>query len=175
MNKKTIDTVPGRNSKASLVLSKQLRQLLREPNDHFSVGLVDESNIFQWEVMIVGPRDTLYEGGIFKSHLCFPKDYPDNPPTMRFISEMWHPNISPEGRVCISILHHPNAENFGYEDPSQRWSPVHSVETIVMSVISMLSDPNIDSPANVDAAIEMRTSYESYKKRVRALAQKTLE
>lgn len=163
------------SSKAVLVLSKQLRQLLREPNDHFSVGLVNESDIFLWELLIVGPRDTLYEGGLFKATLKFPANYPDSPPSMRFLSKMWHPNIASNGLVCISTLHHPSAENYGYEEPSQQWSPVHSVETIVMSVISMLSDPNCESPANVDAAIEMRNNYESYKKRVRHLAQKTLE
>lgn len=168
--------VAGKQStqRAILVLSRQLRELMRHPNDHFSVGLVDESNVFLWEVLIVGPRETLYEGGLFKAQLSFPGTFPDNPPSMRFTCPMWHPNIAPNGLVCISTLHHPNAETYGYEDASQRWSPVHSVETIIMSVISMLSDPNCESPANVDAAVEMRNDYEAYKRRVRALTQKTL-
>ncbi|XP_027196478.2 uncharacterized protein LOC113790968 [Dermatophagoides pteronyssinus] len=162
-------------NKAIIILNNQLRQLLKKPNDHFSVGLVDESNIFLWEIMIVGPRDTLYEGGLFKAQLQFPSNFPDSPPKMRFLSEMWHPNISKSGDVCISILHNPNLQTFGYEENLQRWAPVYSVETIVMSVISMLSDPNVESPANVDAAIQMRNHPDEYAKQVRFFTQKTLE
>ena len=57
------------------------------------------------------------------------------------------------GDVCISILHEPGEDRFGYEDSSERWLPVHTVETIMLSVISMLSDPNDESPANLDAAV----------------------
>ena len=57
------------------------------------------------------------------------------------------------GDVCISILHEPGEDRYGYESAAERWLPIHTVETIVMSVIAMLSDPNCDSPANVDAAV----------------------
>ncbi|KAK7499074.1 hypothetical protein BaRGS_00009621, partial [Batillaria attramentaria] len=95
---------------------------------------------------------TLSEGGCFKAHLNFPKEYPNRPPKMKFVSEMWHPNIDPEGNVCISILHEPGDDKYGYEKASERWLPIHTVETILVSVISMLADPNDESPANVDAA-----------------------
>ncbi|KPM07020.1 Ubiquitin-conjugating enzyme-like protein 1 [Sarcoptes scabiei] len=72
---------------------------------------------------------------------------------MRFLTEIWHPNIDKNGNVCISILHEPGDDRFGYEKASERWLPVHTVETILISVISMLADPNDESPANVDAAI----------------------
>lgn len=57
------------------------------------------------------------------------------------------------GDVCISILHEPGEDKWGYEKPEERWLPVHTVETILLSVISMLADPNDESPANVDAAV----------------------
>jgi hypothetical protein len=57
------------------------------------------------------------------------------------------------GDVCISILHDPGEDKWGYERPEERWTPVHTVETIIVSVISMLADPNEQSPANVDAAV----------------------
>lgn len=98
---------------------------------------------------------TFSEGGFFKTELQFPKDYPNKPPKMRFISEIWHPNIHPNGDVCISILHDPGEDKWGYERPEERWLPIHTVETIIMSVISMLSEPNTESPANVDAAVSM--------------------
>jgi ubiquitin-conjugating enzyme E2 G1 len=61
--------------------------------------------------------------------------------------------VGPAGDVCISILHEPGDDQFGYESASERWLPVHTVESILLSVMSMLSDPNIESPANIDAAV----------------------
>ena len=61
--------------------------------------------------------------------------------------------VHKDGEVCISILHEPGEDKYGYEHASERWLPVHTVETILMSVISMISDPNDESPANVDAAV----------------------
>lgn len=54
--------------------------------------------------MIIGPNDTLYEGGFLRAELVFPPEYPLLPPKMRFLTKMWHPNIYDDGTVCISIL-----------------------------------------------------------------------
>ena len=55
--------------------------------------------------------------------------------------------------MCISILHEPGEDAYGYEDAGMRWLPIHTIETILISVISMLADPNDESPANVEAAV----------------------
>jgi ubiquitin-conjugating enzyme E2 G1 len=138
---------------SALLLRKQLAELNKNPVEGFSAGLIDDNDIYRWEVLIIGPPDTLYEGGFFKCHLYFPKEYPLRPPKMKFVTEIWHPNIDKNGDVCISILHEPGDDKFGYEKASERWLPVHTVETILISVISMLADPNDESPANVDAAV----------------------
>ncbi|GJJ68205.1 ubiquitin-conjugating enzyme E2 G1 [Entomortierella parvispora] len=158
-----------------LLLKKQLRELTQNPVDGFSAGLVDDENIFLWEIVIVGPQDTLYEGGFFKALLTFPLEYPLLPPKMRFTSEMYHPNVYPSGEVCISILHPPGEDTYGYEQASERWSPVHTVETILVSVISMLSSPNDESPANLEAAKELRENYPAFKKKVQRLARRSAE
>lgn len=64
-------------------------------------------------------------------------------------------SVDKNGDVCISILHEPGEDKYGYEKPEERWLPIHTVETIMISVISMLADPNGDSPANVDAAVSV--------------------
>ena len=99
-----------------------------------------------------GPDGTPFEDGVFVAQLLFPTDYPMSPPKMKFISEIFHPNVYRDGRVCISILHTPGDDPLGYESPNERWSPVQSVEKVLLSVVSMLSEPNDESPANVDAA-----------------------
>jgi len=161
----------------TLLLRRQLAELTKHPVEGFSAGLVDESNLYEWEIMIIGPADTLYESGFFKARLTFPPEFPDLPPKMRFITPMWHPNIYVNGDVCISILHAPGHDQYGYEDAGERWMPVHSVESILLSVISLLSSetPNLDSPANVDAAKEVRTDFAAYKKKVRRLVRRSAE
>ncbi|CAG5919565.1 unnamed protein product [Menidia menidia] len=139
---------------SALLLRKQLAELNKNPVEGFSAGLIDDDDIYKWEVVIIGPQDTLFEGGFFKAYLTFPYDYPLRPPKMKFITEIWHPNVAKNGDVCISILHEPGEDKFGYEKPEERWLPIHTVETIMISVISMLADPNSDSPANVDAAVK---------------------
>jgi len=161
----------------TLLLRRQLAELTKHPVEGFSAGLVDDSNLYEWEILIIGPPDTLYEGGIFKARLTFPPEFPLLPPKMRFITPMWHPNIYLDGLVCISILHAPGDDQYGYEDAGERWMPVQSIESILLSVISLLSSekPNLDSPANVDAAKEVRTDFPAYKKKVRRLVRRSAE
>lgn len=161
----------------NLILRRQLLDLSKNPVEGFSAGLVDDSNLLEWEVVIIGPVDTLYEGGFFKARLSFPPEYPLLPPKMKFLTPMWHPNIYPDGGVCISILHPPEDDQYGYEDAGERWLPVHGVESILMSVISLLSSdtPNTDSPANVDAAKEVRNDIRGYRKKVRRLVRESAE
>jgi len=94
---------------------------------------------------------------------------------MKFITEIWHPNIDKSGNVCISILHEPGDDKYGYEKASERWLPVHTVETILISVISMLADPNDESPANVDAAKEWREQPAEFKRKVARCVRKSQE
>ncbi|CAN1282930.1 Ubiquitin-conjugating enzyme E2 7, partial [Linum perenne] len=163
------------SSQGSLLLQKQLKDLCKNPVDGFSAGLVDENNIFEWSVTIIGPPDTLYEGGYFNAIMSFPSNYPNSPPTVKFISEMWHPNVYQDGRVCISILHPPGDDPNGYELASERWMPVHTVESIVLSIISMLSSPNDESPANVEAAKEWREMRDEFKKKVSRCVRRSQE
>jgi len=109
-----------------------------------------------------------------KRFLKFPSDYPLNPPKMKFTSEMWHPNIYLDGNVCISILHAPGEDPNHYEKPEERWSPVQSVEKILLSVISMLAEPNDESPANIDASKQWRDDRVGYEKRVDLTIRKSL-
>ncbi len=116
------------------------------------------------------------EGGFFNCSLTFPADFPNNPPEMRFISEMWHPNVFPDGKVCISILHPPGEDKHNeMESADERWRPILGVEAILVSVISMLTDPNDESPANIDAGIMWRTNKKEFKKKVREIVRKSQE
>eukprot|EP00922_Rhytidocystis_sp_ex-Travisia-forbesii_P032799 GHVS01048804.1.p3 GENE.GHVS01048804.1~~GHVS01048804.1.p3 ORF type:complete len:167 (+),score=28.62 GHVS01048804.1:112-612(+) len=158
------------------LLKKQFVELCRDDTFGFSVGLEDDSDLFKWRVCFEGPPDTLYEGGIFNATLTFPEDFPNSPPEMKFDQDMWHPNVYPDGRVCISILHAPGTDRFNEQEKAEeRWRPILGVESILVSVISMLGEPNLDSPANVDAGKQFKDNLAEYKKKVRALTRKSVE
>ncbi|TID23025.1 ubiquitin-conjugating enzyme [Venturia nashicola] len=152
----------------------EYKNLTNDPPDGITAGPSNEDDMFVWEALIQGPEGTPFEGGIFPAELKFPRDYPLSPPTMRFTCELWHPNVYSNGMVCISILHTPGDDQFGYEKAEERWSPIQSVEKILISVMSMLAEPNDESPANVDAARMWREKRAEYEKIVRQNVRKGL-
>jgi ubiquitin-conjugating enzyme E2 G1 len=113
--------------------------------------------------MLIGPPDTPFEGALIKAKLDFPNSYPSDPPIFKFITNVYHPNIYPDGNVCISILQK-HTDEFGYYQISDVWNPSRSIESILMSIISLLSAPNFESPANIDASVLWRNNYNEYKK-----------
>ncbi|CAJ2514293.1 Uu.00g024120.m01.CDS01 [Anthostomella pinea] len=158
---------------AASLLQRQLKEITNAKDvPGISVGLLRD-NVFNWEVILMLDHDLKYYGGaIFRAHLTFPPEYPHLPPKMVFQTPIpFHPNIYPNGELCISILHPPEDDKYGYENASERWSPVQTPETILLSVISLFSEPNEDSPANLDAAKLLRQEKEGgpkeFRKRVR--------
>lgn len=145
---------------------------------------IDEENIHLWGIgLIVINPDSLYYGGYFKAWMTFPKDYPYRPPgksrygthvrsllmltDFRFNRPLWHPNIYPDGRLCISILHAPGEDVVSGETSGERWTPAQRVESVLISILSLLDDPEISSPANVDASVMFRDRKDAYKARVK--------
>ena len=160
----------------SELLRRQFVELSKNPPDGVSIGLGDDDNIFQWEILMIGPSDTFYEEGFFKAKLVFPADFPNNPPKMTFLTDIWHPNVYENGDVCISILHPPGDDPHNPQELAiERWRPILGVEAVIVSVISMLADPNDDSPANVEAAVMWREDRTGFKKKCRNLVRKSQE
>ncbi|MBA0621142.1 hypothetical protein Godav_006791 [Gossypium davidsonii] len=91
--------------------------------------------------------------GTFKLTLQFTEDYPNKPPTVRFVSRMFHPNIYADGSICLDIL-------------QNQWSPIYDVAAILTSIQSLLCDPNPNSPANSEAARMFSENKREYNRRV---------
>jgi len=88
---------------------------------------------------------------------------------------MWHPNVHVDGTVCISILHTAgDSITATYEHASEQWSPVQSLEKVLLSVVSMLAEPNDESPANVDAAKQWRQDRKGYLAKANEIVRKSL-
>lgn len=124
--------------------------------------------------------------------MTFPPNYPLYPPKMKFETPIFHPNgkraenapkcvmsdripVFENGEVCISILHPPGDDQYGYESASERWSPVQSPESILLSVISMLGSPNDESAANIEAGKLWREDRKEFKRRVRRCVRDSME
>ena len=142
-------------------LQTEYNQILKDTNYYYSIK-PDINNFLKWNVLLIGPQETIFEGALINCTINFPKEYPNKPPVFKFVDNVFHPNIYQNGDVCISILHE-GPDIYGYEALSERWNPSHSVNSIIMSIIAMLSDPNFDSPANVDASKLWREDFVRYK------------
>lgn len=143
-------------------LLRELRELINNPTEGIIASPINDDDLFHWRCIITGPEDTPYEYGIFEAILDFPSDYPLSPPSMKFKTPILHPNVYKDGKVCISILHEAGDDPLNYESADERWGPLQSIEKILLSVSSMIADPNPNSPANVDAAKLWRENREKY-------------
>ncbi len=155
-------------------LMSEYKALLKDGPHGISAGPLDEHNFLEWEFLLEGPQDTPFEGGLLPGALKFPASYPHQPPVMKFTCAMFHPNVYKDGTVCISILHPPEEDKTGYESVEERWSPIQSVEKILLSVLSMLAEPNDESGANIDACKVWRSDRKEYERIVRRQVRETL-
>jgi len=135
-------------------LIRDFKRLSSDPPGGIS-GAPCSDNIMVWNAVIFGPADTPFEDGTFRLILTFDESYPNKPPTVKFLSKMFHPNVYANGELCLDIL-------------QNRWSPTYDVAAILTSVQSLLHDPNPNSPANAEAANLYRDNMKDYIKKVRA-------
>ncbi|PLB45929.1 hypothetical protein P170DRAFT_390246 [Aspergillus steynii IBT 23096] len=146
---------------AERILMNEYKTLAKEPWVNIELN---EEDIFNWTIgLIVLNPDSSYYGGYFKALMKFPKNYPYSPPEFRFLRPLYHPNIYEDGKLCISILHAPGEDEMSGELASERWSPAQRVESVLISILSLLDDAEVSSPANVDAGVMLRKDPEQYK------------
>jgi len=119
-------------------LKKELEEIQKDPPVNCSAGIVDD-DINIWDATIIGPEKTPYENGMFKLTIVFPDNYPFKPPKVKFNTRIFHPNINKHGSICLDILH-------------KNWSPALTVSKLLLSISSLLSDPNPDDPLDIRAA-----------------------
>ncbi|KAG0684085.1 hypothetical protein C6P40_003505 [Pichia californica] len=152
---------------AAKILWKEFRDITHPKTGLKQVHVqLPDDNIFLWDVslIIVDPQSD-YNGAYLKGQLTFPSNYPFSPPNFKFTPAIFHPNVYTDGKLCISILHTADEQNSD-EPANFTWSPAQNVESVLLSIISLLEDPNINSPANVEASICYRKQKNAYKEKV---------
>lgn len=136
-------------------LTKELSKLKEESDKLEGIVIDDPADIMIWTARIRGPPDTPYEEGEFEMLIKFDNDYPKCAPSVKFVTPMYHPNIYRDGKICVDILQ------------SHEWTPAQNVRTILLSIMSLLMDPNPASPANREAAELYNKDKKAYGETVR--------
>jgi ubiquitin-conjugating enzyme E2 D/E len=135
-------------------------EYFRINNDtNISAGPINETNIKNWEAIIIGPSGSPYEGGKFKLNIIIPNDYPFKPPQITFVTKIHHPNISKTGEICIDIL-------------KGQWSPALNIYKTLLSILSLLNDPNPNDPLVAEIASEYKNNKELFIQNAKKFTQK---
>ncbi|KAF4380475.1 hypothetical protein F8388_024768 [Cannabis sativa] len=143
---------------ASKRILKELKDLQKDPPTSCSAGPVAE-DMFHWQATIMGPPDSPYAGGVFLVTIHFPPDYPFKPPKVAFRTKVFHPNINSNGSICLDIL-------------KEQWSPALTISKVLLSICSLLTDPNPDDPLVPEIAHMYKTDRSKYETTARSWTQK---
>lgn len=128
------------NSTTMTRITKELSDMTRDAPLGTSAGLVHPDNLLHWEAVIWGlPPDSPYHGGSFKLDIRFPPNYPFSPPKVSFKTKVFHCNVSHTGSICLDIL-------------KDQWSPALTVSKVLLSILSLMTEPNPDDPLSNDVA-----------------------
>ncbi|KAM3956631.1 ubiquitin conjugating enzyme vih [Aphomia sociella] len=137
--KQNEDTIKLKDNHAvSKRLQKELMELMRCADKGIS-AFPECENLFKWIGTISGPQDTVYAGHKYKLSLEFPNSYPYAPPVVKFLTPCFHPNVDTCGLICLDIL-------------KDKWTALYDVRTVLLSIQSLLAEPNTQSPLNQQAS-----------------------
>jgi ubiquitin-conjugating enzyme E2 D/E len=131
-------------------LSREQKDIQKNAPSNLSAGPIND-NLFEWGAVIMGPVETPYEGGIFNLNIHIPSDYPFKPPTFIFKTKIYHPNINSSGHICLDIL-------------KNQWNPSLTISKILLSICSLLADPNPNDPLVPEIANQLKTNNELFLK-----------
>lgn len=130
-------------------IQKELKEISRDTPSNCSAA-PSGGDLFEWEAVLFGPVDSVYQGGVFRMRICFPADYPFKPPKVTFVTKIYHPNVNSNGGICLDIL-------------KDQWSPALTISKVLLSISSLLTDPNPDDPlvpAIANLYMTCRTKYD---------------
>mmetsp|Transcript_38307 Transcript_38307/g.85301 ORF Transcript_38307/g.85301 Transcript_38307/m.85301 type:complete len:149 (-) Transcript_38307:698-1144(-) len=130
-------------------IQKELEDLKKDPPANCSAGPSNESDLYNWTATIMGPPDSPYQGGVFFVNIAFPADYPFKPPKVSFQTKVYHPNVNSSGAICLDIL-------------KDQWSPALTISKVLLSISSLLTDPNPDDPLVPEIANLYKNNRQAY-------------
>jgi ubiquitin-conjugating enzyme E2 D/E len=120
-------------------IRKEIEEMQKSPPENCSAGPVDDNDLFIWRATIVGPEGSPYHGGIFNLNITIPADYPFKAPRIVFSTKIYHCNVNSNGSICLDIL-------------KDNWSPALTISKALLSICSLMDDPNPNDPLMPDIA-----------------------
>jgi ubiquitin-conjugating enzyme E2 D/E len=135
-------------------LKKEYENILSYNCSNISANPIDIDNLLEWTATIIGPKDTPYENGKFILEIKFPLEYPFRPPKIKFITTIYHPNINSKGDICLDFLR-------------DQWTSALTIRTVLLSICSILGDPNTDDPLVPEIANLYKKDKNEYIKRAK--------
>lgn len=134
-------------------IDRELQELRKDPPLSCSAGPIGD-DIFRWDGVIFGPDASPFTGGVFKLKIQFPADYPFRAPHIEFTTKVYHPNINSTGLICLDIL-------------KGQWSPALTISKVLLSITSLLTDPNPDDPFMPQIANQYKADRAAYEEEAR--------
>lgn len=133
---------------------KNLKKNSESNEEMFHVEMIND-NMYHWNILLHGPKDSLYHGYHFKLEMKLSSDYPFEPPSIKFLTPIQHVNINKQGDICLDIL------------KSDKWAASQNIETVLISIRALLSDPNENDPFNSELAELYRENKKNYIKEIK--------
>lgn len=146
------------NQASNKRIAKELHIMQKDPPPYISAAPIDQDDFHKWQAIIFGPEDSIYAGGVFKLSIVFPVDYPFKAPKIDFLTKIFHCNIMNKN-LCIDIL-------------KTQWSPALTIDKVLISIASLLMDPNPKDPLNREAAELYLNDREAYNKKAQEWTRK---
>jgi ubiquitin-conjugating enzyme E2 D/E len=119
-------------------IRKEIEEMQKMPPDNCSAGPLND-NLYEWRATIMGPENSPYHGGVFNLSINLPADYPFKAPKITFITKIYHCNVNSSGSICLDIL-------------KDNWSPALTISKALLSICSIMDDPNPNDPLVPDIA-----------------------
>ena len=149
-------------------IREEYREISRNliPNLPLSCSLQNDDDIRNWICVICCPYNTPYKGGVFYANITFPQDYPNVPPKVRFITPIYHVNVSSNNNSLNSELGKPNLNILNF------WKPEYKVKDVLISIHSLFYMNNISCSFSPNMADELRNNKALYEDKIKYFTRK---
>ncbi|QUC15819.1 uncharacterized protein UV8b_00060 [Ustilaginoidea virens] len=139
-------------------ITKEYAEVSQTPPDGYTVRLPNDSSIHTWHLTLAPPPSTPYHPGRYGVLLTLPADYPFRPPAVRFVTRLYHPNVTNDalGHICLGIL------------KPENWKPSTRIAAVLLALRDLLVEPQPDDPLEDAIAHEYKSDRAAWEKNVRA-------
>ena len=134
---------------SNIRINVEQRSLFSSRFDGIDISYIDPQDISEFNATLIGPEGTPYAGGMYLLHVKYHDNTPFSPPKIEFLTKIFHPNITEEGTISLSIL-------------SSDWTPALTMNKTLLSIQSLLADPNPHDPVNAEAGKLYLEDYEQF-------------